>query len=119
MPKIHAIKARLQQQQRKLQESQTSLTVKDGLALGNRDPVDERNSDSPSGDGYNEPLSLVSRNHDNRERDSGLCPNQANSLLIRNTMAAADGQFELESNWKMYKIGASIDSRHRNATNPY
>lgn len=78
MPKIHAIKARLQQQQRKLQESQTSLTVKDGLALGNRDPVDERNSDSPSGDGYNEPLSLVSRNHDNRERDSGLCPNQAN-----------------------------------------
>lgn len=75
MPKIHAIKARLQQQQQKLQELQTSLTVKDDLALGDRHSADDRNSDSPSGDGYNEPLSLVSRNHDSRGRDSGLCPN--------------------------------------------
>lgn len=73
MPKIHAIKARLQQQQQKLQESQKFLAVKDNLALGgDRDPADERNNDSPSGDGYNEPLSLVSRNHDTRGRDSGL-----------------------------------------------
>lgn len=73
MPKIHAIKARLQQQQQKLQESLNSYTVKDNLALGDRDPADERNNDSPSGDGYNEPLSLVSRNHDTtRGRDSGL-----------------------------------------------
>lgn len=73
MPKIHAIKARLLQQQQKLQDSQITLGVKDNLTLGDRDPADDRNNDSPSGDGYNEPLSLVSRNHDTRGRSSGLC----------------------------------------------
>lgn len=62
MPKIFLIKNRLHQQQLKLLESQNLLAAKNDLGLGDRDE-----DDSHSGDGQNEPLSLVSRN---RERDN-------------------------------------------------
>lgn len=66
MPKIFLIKNRLHQQQLKLLESQNLLAAKNDLGLGDRDE-----DDSHSGDGQNEPLSLVSRNRDRDSHDSG------------------------------------------------
>lgn len=66
MPKIFLIKNRLHQQQLKLLESQNLLAAKNDLGLGDRDEDDSR-----SGDGQNEPLSLVSRNRERDNHDSG------------------------------------------------
>lgn len=66
MPKIFLIKNRLHQQQLKLLESQNLLAAKNDLELGERD-----DDDSHSGDGQNEPLSLVSRNRDRDNHDAG------------------------------------------------
>lgn len=61
MPKIFLIKNRLRQQQLKLLESQNLLAAKeDGLALG-----------GVHADGHDEPLSLVSRNRDRDNTDTG------------------------------------------------
>lgn len=60
MPKIFLIKNRLHQQQLRLLESQNLLAAKDDLVLGNN---------TGSGDGHNEPLSLVSRNRDRNSTD--------------------------------------------------
>lgn len=65
MPKIFLIKNRLHQQQLRLLESQNLLAAKNDLIIGDRD------GDINSGDGHNEPLSLVSRNRDRDNRDSG------------------------------------------------
>lgn len=66
MPKIFLIKNRLHQQQLKLLESQNLLAAKNDLALGDRD-----DDDSHSGDGQDKPLSLVSRNRERDNNDSG------------------------------------------------
>lgn len=73
MPKIFLIKNRLHQQQLKLLESQNLLAAKNDLGLGDRDEDDSR-----SGDGQNEPLSLVSRNRERDNHDSG-------KLFVQNT----------------------------------
>lgn len=64
MPKIFLIKNRLHQQQLRLLESQNLLTAKNDLGLAERD-----DDDSHSGDGQNEPMSLVSRSR--YSNDSG------------------------------------------------
>lgn len=66
MPKIFLIKNRLHQQQLKLLESQNLLAAKDDLVFGRRD-----SGDSNAGDGLDEPLSLVSRNRDRGNEETG------------------------------------------------
>lgn len=66
MPKIFLIKNRLHEQQLKLLESQNLGKAKNDLGLGDRDDDDSHHS----GDGHNEPLSLVSRH---RHRAIGDC----------------------------------------------